>query len=433
MIEMRLEEVITEFHRFGIPKLKERSLELPLNLNKAIVITGLRRTGKTYLMYQAMRELTSTINIEQLFYINFEDERLTGLNSQDLSRIVELYKKYNPDAKTMYLFLDEIQNVNGWEKFVRRLLERKNARIFITGSSSKLLSGEIATALRGRNLTYRLFPLSFKEYLRFKELEIRAPLTEDDRGLIRKYLDEYVHFGGFPEIVDYEELLKIRTLQEYLDMMIYKDIVERYEIKKIGVMKELIRVTVKNFGNRMSVRKLYTGVLASGRELSKNKIYEYFSYLEDIGFIIPVRKFSYSEMERMRSMPKLYVVDNGFPTVYGLKDVGRRMENLVAVELMRRKYYSHPTYEISYYLGENREVDFVVSEGQRVKELIQVCYDPTEVETKKREIKGLIHASKELKCKELKIITWDYEGEENVDGKKIKYVPLWRWLLRLSS
>ena len=433
MIEMSLEEVITEFHRFGIPKLKERSLELPLDLNKAIAITGLRRTGKTYLMYQAMKELTRTMNIERLFYINFEDERLAGLAPQNLSQIVELYKKYNPDAKTMYLFLDEIQNVNGWEKFVRRLLERKNARIFITGSSSKLLSGEISTALRGRSLTYRLFPLSFEEYLRFKELKIREPLIEDDRGLIRKYLDEYVHFGGFPEIVDYEELLKIRTLHEYLDMMIYKDIVERYEIKKIGVMKELIRVTVKNFGNRMSVRKLYTGVLASGRELSKNKIYEYFSYLEDIGFIIPVRKFSYSEMEKMRSMPKLYVVDNGFPTIYGVKDLGRRMENLVAVELMRRKYYSHPTYEISYYLGENREVDFVVYEGQRVKELIQVCYDPTEVETKKREIKGLIHASKELKCNELKIITWDYEGEENVDGKKIKYIPLWRWLLHLSS
>ncbi len=427
---MDMEEVIAEFHRFGIPSLKERSLELPLDLNKAITVVGVRRTGKTYLLYQAMRELMRRgLRIEQILYINFEDERIEDMRIQDLSKIVEIYKKYNPDAKSMYLFFDEIQNVGGWEKFVRRLLERRDARIFITGSSSKLLSREIATTLRGRSLSYHLFPLSFKEYLKFKNFEIREPLIEDDRGMIKKYLEEYMNFGGFPELVNYEEMLKIRTIQEYLDLIIYKDLVERYGIKKIGVMKSLIRAVVKNIGNRISVKKLYNSILASGRELSKNKLYEYFSYLEDIGFVMPVRKFSYSEIESMRSMPKLYVVDNGFPTIYGMKDLGRRIENIVAVELIRRKYYYNPTYDIAYYLGGSKEVDFVVYEGQRVKELIQVCYDLTDTITKKREIDALIHVSKELKCKDLKIITWDYEGEEIVEGKKIEYIPLWKWLL----
>ncbi|EDY36485.1 hypothetical protein ABOONEI_475 [Aciduliprofundum boonei T469] len=426
---MLLEEVIAEFHRFGIPKLKERSLDLPLNLNKAITLVGLRRTGKTYLLYQTIQKLIERgMRMEQIFYINFEDERIGNMDSKDLSQIVEIYRKYNPDAKSMYLFLDEIQNVKGWEKFVRRLLERRNARLFITGSSSKLLSKEIATTLRGRSLSYHLFPLSFKEFLKFKEFKLREPLIEDDRGMIKKYLDEYTNFGGFPEIVNYEEILKIRTLQEYLDLIVYKDLVERYGIKKIGVMKALIKATVKNFGNRISVKKLYNS-LGSGNELSKNKIYEYFSYLDDIGFVIPVRKFSYSEIESMRSMPKLYVVDNGFPTLYGMKDMGRRIENIVAVELMRRKYYYNPTQEFAYYMAGNKEVDFVVYEGQRVKELIQVCYDVSDINTKNREIDALIRASKELKCNDLKIITWDHEGQEEVEGKKIEYVPLWKWLL----
>ena len=422
---MNLEEVISEFHRFGVPYLKKRALEIPLDLNKAVTIVGLRRTGKTYLLYQAMRKLLSEgMNIEQLFYINFEDERLDSITSKDLSRVVEIYKKYSPDAKTMYLFFDEIQNVEGWEKFVRRILERRDARIFITGSSSKLLSGEIASALRGRSLSYHLFPLSFQEYLSFKDFNLKEPLIEDDRGLIRRYLEEYMEFGGFPEIVNYEAIIKIRTLQEYLDLIVYKDLVERYGIKKIGVMKSLISSVVKNFANRVSIKKLYNVILSSGKKLSKNKLYEYFSYLEEIGFVIPIKKFSYSEVESMRSMPKLYVVDNGFPTVYGRADMGRRMENIVAVELIRRKYYFNPTYEVAYYIAGNKEVDFVVKEGHRIRELIQVCYDPSDLNTRKREINAILHASKELNCKNLKIITWDYEEEGEVN-----FVPLWKWLL----
>ncbi len=426
-----LEEVIVEFHRFGLPKIEERILKLPTNLDKAITVIGLRRTGKTYLLYQTIQELLSKgMKLESMFYIDFEDERLDDLGSKDLSKIIELYKKYNPESKTIYLFLDEIQNINGWEKFIRRILERRDTRVFLTGSSSKLLSREIATTLRGRNLSFHLLPLSFQEYLNFKNFVLRKPLIEDDRGIIKRYLEEYMKYGGFPELTRYEDIIKIRTLHEYLNLIVYKDLVERYNIEKIDVMKTLIKIVVRNFANRVSIKKFHDILLSTGRKLSKNKIYEYFSYLEDIGFIIPIRRYSYSEIESFRSLPKIYLIDNGFPTIYGLKDIGHRMENLVALQLIRKKYYLNPTLEIKYYLERNNgEVDFIVTEGVKIKELIQVCYDPTDPYTKNREINSLIKASEQLGCRNLKIITWDYEDEIKIDGKIIRCIPLWRWLL----
>ncbi|WP_048055264.1 ATP-binding protein [Pyrococcus sp. NA2] len=431
---MNLEEVIVEFQKLGIPEVKRRELELPTNLSQAIVVFGLRRTGKTHLLYQTMLSLMEKgLPMERLFYINFEDNRLEGITGKDLSKIVELYYKHNPDADTMYLFLDEVQNVPGWEKFVRRLLERKNARVFITGSSSKLLSKEIATSLRGRSLSFKLFPLSFREFLVFKRFEFREPLIEPERGKIKRYLEEYVEYGGFPEIVDYPPLLKIRTLQEYLDLIIYKDLIERYGIEKTGAMKGLIRVIVRNFARRTSIRKLHGMLSSLGLSLSRGKVYEYFSYLEDIGFVIPVRRFHFSEVESLRSIPKLYIADVGFPTVFGVKDIGHRMENIVALELLRRKHYREPRLNIAYWMDTKGEVDFVVSLGFEVRELIQVSYDVDDPETKRREVEALLRAAKTLKCDNLTVITWDYEAVETHGGKTIKFVPLWMWLLGLEQ
>ena len=426
-----LEEVIVEFHKLGLPEVKERELELPIDINKAITVIGLRRVGKTYLLYQTIKKLLKMgLKIENIFYINFEDNRLEGLTSKDLSRIVELYRKYNPESEIMYLFFDEIQNIVGWEKFVRRLLERRNVRIFVTGSSSKLLSKEIATSLRGRSISFKLFPLSFREFLTFKGFEAREPFIEDERGKIERYLEEYLQFGGFPEIVSYDVHLKLRTLQEYLDMVVYKDLVDRYGIEKVSVMKALIKLLVRNFSRRISIRSIYNS-LSSIITVSKNTVYEYFSYLEDVGFVLPIRRFS--EKESLRSVAKLYVVDNGFPTIYGLKDLGHRMENVVAIEILRRKHYFNPLINVYYWLDrQQREVDFVVTEGFSVKELIQVCYDVDDLNTKKREVKALLNASKETGCKNLYVITWDYDDVEVVDSKKVKFIPLWKWLYSKS-
>ena len=431
-IRSSLEEVVEEFFRLGVPEVKEREVSPPIVAGKAVAIVGLRRVGKTYLMYQVMRNLLKMRRPEELLYVNFEDNRLEGMEAKDLSYLVEIYAKRNPKAKEMYLFLDEVQAVKGWEKFVRRILERRNAYVLVTGSSSKLLGYEIASALRGRSLTQRLFPLSFREFLLFKGFRPGKVLIEDDRGLIDGFLDEYIRYGGFPELVGYDELLKVRTLQEYLDLVIYRDLVERFGIEKVGAMRALIRVVVRNFSRKSSVRRLYTMLRSMGVSISVNKVYEYFSYLEDVGFIFPIRRLETSEVESLRTIPKLYVVDNGFPSIYGVKDEGFRMENLVAIELLRRKHYWNPLMEVYYWESRGKEVDFVVKEGGKVKELVQVTshLDP---DVRRRELSSLAFASRALGCENLKVVTRDEEGSEVWEGRRIEVLPLWRWLLESSS
>jgi len=424
-----LEEVIAEFHEFGIPEVKERELTLPLDVDVAVSVYGLRRTGKTHLLYLTMKRLIRDgLPVERIFYVNFEDERLAGLSTEDLSAIVQLYYKHNPDADLMYLFLDEIQIVEGWERFVRRLLERKRARVFVTGSSSKLLSREIATSLRGRTLSFRLFPLSFREFLAFKGFKLREPPTERRRGILLRLLEEYVEYGGFPGIVDYSPPLKIRTLQEYLDLIVYRDLVERYGIEKVSALKALMRVLAKNFARKVSIRKLHSLVSSTGAKVSRPTLAEYLAYLEDIGFVLPVRKYHPSDVESLRSQPKLYIADTGFATALGVGDTGYRIENIVALELLRRKHYFEPRLEVHYWEDGRGEVDFVVSLGGRAKELVQVSYAFDEPQTRERELKALLRASKALNCQNLTVVTWEEEGAEEINGKRVRFVPLWRWL-----
>lgn len=430
MMREVLEEVIVEFWELGLPEVKERELILSTNLDTALSVFGLRRVGKTHLLYATMKRLMgSGLPLRRLFYVNFEDERLVGMTAKDLSSIVELYHKHNPGARVLYLFLDEVQAVEGWERFVRRLVERGNVRVFLTGSSSKLLSKEIATSLRGRTLSFQLFPLSFREFLEFKGFKLTFPLTEARRGRLFAFLDEYVRYGGFPGIVNYSPLLKIRTLQEYLDLIVYKDLIERYGVEKSSAMKALIRVITRNFARKASVRKLHGFLSSMGVKISKPTVYEYFSYLEDVGFVIPVRKYHDNTVESLRSAPKLYLVDVGFAEALGVEDFGFRLENIVAVELLRRKHYSDPLIEVHYWEGREGEVDFVVSRGSKVSELIQVSWSVEDPETKTREVRALVSASKHLGCRNLKVITWDYEAVETVDGKNIEFLPLWKWLL----
>jgi predicted AAA+ superfamily ATPase len=429
-MEKILEEIIEEFHKEGIPDMFRREVDVPLDINKAVSFIGLRRSGKTYILYQIARELMEKAGKEEIFYINFEDERLEGITTNDLTKIVELYYKKNPDAKKSYLLFDEIQEVPGWEKFIRRLLEKNAYRIFITGSSSKMLSKEISTALRGRSLPFRIFPLSFREYLAAKEIVFEPPLIEKEKGRIKGALDEYLQFGGFPEILNFPEPVKIRTLREYTDMIIYKDLVERYGIEKIGAMKFLMKSVVQNFSKEISIRKLRNFLISSGIKLSKNKVYEYFSYLEDSGFVYVLRKFGHGVREVEGSVPKIYIADVGFASVYGKSDTGRRFENVVAIELMRRKSLLNPLMESTYFkTADGSEVDFVVSEGEKVRQLIQVCYSLDDMGTKERELRSLLRASGDLKCKDLLVITADSESEESHGGKAVRFIPLWKWLL----
>jgi len=231
---------------------------LPLDVNKIVSLTGVRRCGKTYLLYLTAKKLREKIAASQVIYINFDDDRIFPLALGDLSDLIEAYYELYPENKeeTVYFFFDEIQNVEGWEKFVRRVFDTENCRIYVTGSSSKFLREEIATSLRGRTITYELFPLSFREFLAFKGVEVNI---HSSRSLarIRKEFEEYLKRGGFPEVILHNEDIWRRTLAEYLDLILFRDICERYRVSNTFLMKYLIAYLMKNISTLVSVNKLF--------------------------------------------------------------------------------------------------------------------------------------------------------------------------------
>lgn len=365
-----------------------------------------------------------------MLYINFEDERILPFSVKEFDLILEAYFELYPEnkGKKIYAFFDEIQNVNGWEVAVRRMYDREKIRIFITGSSSKLLSKEIATALRGRTISYELQPFSFLEILRAKGIDVTPNLLYSSKRFhIKKLLNEYMKFGGFPEVVlENDETTKIRILQEYLNTIFFRDLVERYSVRNTILLKEIIRFLTSNISRYFSVSKFYK-LAKQNFKVTKRTILNYCSYLEDVRLTLFVKKFG-TLKEQMVNPRKIYCIDVGFKTASGFytsEDLGRIAENLVFLKL-RERQLRDPLVEI-YYWKQKQEVDFIVKRGKKVEEIIQVCWDVEEA--KEREIKGILNAAEFFKIKKGIIITGDFEGEELIEGVKIEYVPLWKWLL----
>ena len=416
-------EIINDFHEKELPDIIEREIEIPLEIpiNRSISIIGPRRSGKTYEMFSLIRKLMGSIDGEQILYINFERADLELTNENELILLKEAFYELYPEnkKKEVWFFLDEIQNVPYWEKFVRTILDQ-DIKVYLSGSSSKSLSKEIATSMRGRNLTYNVFPFSFREYLLFNKIENKKFFSSSEKARIINLLREYMKFGGYPEAIIYEKE-KEKILTEIKETTIYKDVIDREKIRNTKVLKLLINALINS--KEFSVHKFYNFLKSQGLKVSKNALYKYLEALQDVFFVFLLRKFSYSYKKAEQSIPKVYFVDNGLLTVSGIEDKGRLMENLVFIELLRKNL------DISYYQSINEEVDFVIKEKKKVRQLIQVCYDISNFNTKEREIKGLIKASKELKCNNFLIITWSYESEIKKDNKNIKFIPLWRWLL----
>lgn len=402
-----------------------------LKYDKVVTIVGVRRSGKSYILRQLAKNLIKKkVPKEDSLIINFEEPAFEGSDLKLLLKIYESYKEIIKPKGKPYIFLDEIQEVKNWEKFVRSLNERKEAYLILTGSSSKLMSEEMGTILTGRQLTFEVFPLSFKEFLIFNNLKIK---NEKDIYLnadyIKKYSWEYVKYGGFPEVVLIEnEEIKNKIIFEYYNTIINRDIIERYKIRSIEKMKHLARYYFSNICSSITYRKI-SGFL----NMPTETISRFSEYLQTAKLIFFIDRFSFSLKERENSPRKIYCIDNGFFTSLGfrfMENRGKLLENLVAIELLRRKYYRHNDLEIYYWKDyQQREVDFVLKKRTKVEQLIQVCYSLEEYNTKKREIKALLKASKELKCKNLLIISWDEETEIKENNLVIKTVPLWKWLL----
>ncbi|MEM5821369.1 MAG: ATP-binding protein, partial [Candidatus Aenigmatarchaeota archaeon] len=363
----------------------ERELKIDIFPNKAITIVGPRRSGKTYYLLYLYNKF------ENSMYVNFEDIVFRNVEAIEFFDIIKIFTKVKYAPKN--LFLDEIQIVNNWESLVRSLIDR-GYNVFITGSSSKLLPKEIATQLRGRTLSYLLLPFSFREFLISKNFKKEKYYTFEERGTILKYLEEYLTFGGFPEVVLSEN--KEKLIREYFDAIFWKDFVERHKIKNIDFGRFLFEFVFQNFSKELSINKIRKHF--TKQKISFHTLYDYVNKLTDTLNVFFLNKFSTSVYLRSSWPKKVYVCDIGIPSIllYS-KDIGKKMENVVFLDLLR-KTNENPLTEIYYFKDyQQNEVDFVIKEGTKVKQLIQVTYASSKDEIEKREIKALLKASNLLK------------------------------------
>jgi len=401
-------------------------IKLITKTNQIVCITGIRRSGKSTLIKQIAKEITNGMKHENTLIVNFEDERFSERNLKTLIDIYNCYlEKVGPDNKP-FVFFDEIQNVQEWERFVRGKHERKEANIIVSGSSSKLLGAELATLLTGRHLIFNIYPLSFKEFLFFKNLQIRSEIDIATKRIeIKRLFQEYLESGGFPEVVLSSE--KKRILLSYFDTIISRDIIERFNIREREKIKTLAKFYLTNISSSVTYNKVSRFI-----NVPLTTVERFSEYLETANLIFFIKKFSYSLKGQEKSPRKVYSIDCGLSNTIGfrfMKNFGRTMENIVAVELKIRQTFN-PSIEIFYWKDyQQREVDFVLKAGTEVKQIIQVSYKIDDMNTKERELRSLLKAMDEFKLKEGLIITDDFEDEEKIDGKKVIYTPLWKWLL----
>lgn len=413
-----VKDYIVEWAKKETAKGINRELEVPRRKDKVISVIGPRRAGKTYYFYQLFGE-------ENSLYLNFEDTRLMDVNFKEIRDLIRVYMEVTDNVPSN-LFFDEIQNVKNWEIALRELLDLQRYNIFATGSSSKLLSREIATQLRGRTFSYLLLPFSFREFLKAKNVTTEF-LTMDDAAKIRSLLRDYLEFGGFPEVA-FEETEKERILKEYFEMTLFRDIVERHKLKNISLARFLLSFFLQNFSKEFSINKIVKSL--KSQKFGKNTLYSYVDKIQDSVVLFVLNRFSPKVYQRESWPKKIYLCDTGLTKVVRFsEDIGKLMENCVFLELLRLTN-KKPLLEIYYWKNHQQaEVDFVLKEGTKIEQLIQVTYASGKDEIEEREVKSLLKASKEIKCKDLSVITWDYEDTVKISNRIVKFIPLWKWLL----
>jgi uncharacterized protein len=418
-------KIITDFHEKKMPPTILRDIRIPFDSGKIVSLIGVRRSGKTSILYRLIEKLREYVNPANIVYINFEDDRLFPLQLQNLNDLIEAYYELHPEKREekIHLFFDEIQNVENWEIFVRRIYDTLNVELFITGSSSKLLSAEIATSLRGRTITYEIFPFSFSEYLRFRKIEINL-YSSKSLSYIANAFNDYLHHGGFAETIEVMPDIRSKILSDYVNLIIYKDIVERHRIKNLALMKHLVKYCFTNMATAVSTTKLYNDFKSQGFKLGKDTLFEYFSYLGDAFAIFSVPIFRNSVREEQRNPKKIYAVDNGFKSVFDVSlspDYGRLYENAAFLHLRRKSG------EVYYFL-QKQEVDFYCKTDMGPL-VANICYDIKNPKTRKREVTGLVEALTFFNCNQGYLLTRDHEETAVYDSKNIMILPLWKWLL----
>ncbi|MCX7121521.1 MAG: ATP-binding protein [Gammaproteobacteria bacterium] len=402
-----LEMLLGEFYyKLQCVSIIHRDAVFPVADNKIKVAIGMRRAGKTSFLLQTIQSLlTKNISITQILYINFEDDRLMPLTREKCAKLIEAFYALYPENhdRHCYFFLDEIQMAPDWAVIIRRFHDSKNATIYLSGSSAKLLSKEIHTSLRGRSLSTEIWPMSFKEYLLAKKTNFQTNLfSQKKQDQLKKYFEAYLIGGGFPEVVDFDSDVRIKTLQEYIDVVIYRDIIERHGVKSTALLKYLILFVIQNSGASFSINKFYNDVKSQGYQISKDVLYDYMHYIEDAYLAFSVALYDRSLRKVQTNPKKIYAIDPGLINAVILNkqyDFGRLFETVVYLDLRRQGC------KVSYYITRERfEVDFLAQTVDGRQKLIQVCWDVSDEETLARETRALKAAEKELKI-EGEIIT----------------------------
>jgi len=416
-----VKSLIREFHHRSLPQYTHRAIDLPLKVEKIITLIGVRRSGKTFLLYQLMDRLLNETDKTHLIFINLEDERL-GLVAGEADLILQAYRELYPthDMASCYFFFDEIQNLPGWEGFLRRLYDTVSRHIFLTGSNARMLSSEISTSLRGRSISYEVFPLSFREYLNFKRIPVDFYVPEK-KAAIYNALESYLEFGGFPELVSIDdENVRYRILQEYFNVMLFRDLVERYEIKNLIALKFFIKRLFSSATKQVSINRIYNDLKSAGIRIGKNSLYGFLEQAEAIFLVQTLKKHSQKVSIQEFGERKIFIIDNGLlnSVVFKFSDNrGKAMEQVVFWELRRRGG------EV-FFLKNGYECDFVtVSRAGDVTDIIQVCSDLSDPHTLLREKKGISMACKQSGVFHGTIITYDRQDRIEEDGITIDLVP----------
>lgn len=417
-----LKDIIISNEEFILHRIKDiaqrEEIHIPEALNKIVVFYGVRRSGKTFILFDLFKKYKG-----RCLYIDFEDERLPEFQVRDFETLKNAFLELKPELlnKESVFLLDEVQNIEGWEKFCRRVVEREGIKVFVSGSSSRMMPFEIHTELRGRAWSIEVLPFSFREFLSVRGIDAgsKSLMHGKKNIIVKNHFSEYLRWGGFPETsLAVSEFEKTKLLKEYFSAMFFRDIVERYKTTNISLMESLSDKLFSSFSTKLSLQSFYRQY-KDKFPLSKDMLFKYYRHFLQSMLVFEVRKFSKSSYKRMRNPAKIYLVDTGLCRRVTSADTGRLLENMVFLELRRRNC------EV-FYFEEKKECDFIAKAEDGRLTAIQVSLEVNEQNTK-REIDGLVAACRQLGITEGSIITYDEQDDLKAEGINIHITPAWKW------
>jgi predicted AAA+ superfamily ATPase len=410
-----------------------RDAALPEIPNKVHAVTGMRRAGKTTFLRQLSAERQRGTAPERAIYLSFDDDRLADIGTDQLSALLEEFYRRHPHLRrrtTVAWFLDEIQLVAGWERFVRRVLDSENAQVVVSGSSARMLSREVHTSLRGRGIETTIRPFSFREFLRHRDEEPRAEprrWTADERSLVEKRFGEYLVEGGFPEAQRLTRALRVELLQGYVDTVLFRDVLERYGVSQVSALRWIVRHCLRNPAGSMSAHRLFLDLKAQGHAVSKDSVHALLGLLVDTYLLQAVPLHTASERQRNSNPRKIYPADPGLIHAFDASNranTGHALETAVFNELQRRRV------ETAYVKTEEGfEVDFLATYRDGRRELLQVCADPSTPAAREREMRALADAARGQSKLPAALLVLTQEQAIALERSAVRALPAYEWML----